>query len=167
MSEQLRALMQQIGPRVPALQAVYLFGSVAKGRARQRRQFGAGWAGQAAARKYLALLQALVEAGPERANSEHYGRAEHFLQRAIEALNDRGGHVVAGLQLRQIRWVRDYRDLDRGLSTGSFKSIGTTCTRWLPFLLACWSRLRAPRVGSGLCGFPGARRSLRACPRPR
>ncbi len=66
--EQLRAHQQQIGPRFPALQAVYLFGSVAEGRARPDSDVDLALVGPAEALRaqYLALLQALAEAGLER-----------------------------------------------------------------------------------------------------
>lgn len=84
--EQLRAHLQQIGPRFPALQAVYLFGSVAEGRARPDSDVDLALVGPAEAlrARYLALLQALVEAGLERADPVLLEEADVVL--TLEAL---------------------------------------------------------------------------------
>ncbi len=58
---------------------------------------------------YLEVLERLrrYDEATFLADPEHYGSAERFLQLAIEALNDMGGHVVADLQLGRVRWARD------------------------------------------------------------
>ena len=44
-------------------------------------------------------------------NPEKYGSAERFLQLAIEAVNDIGGHLVADLGLGDVDWYRDVPEI--------------------------------------------------------
>ncbi len=59
--------------------------------------------------EYLQILADLQRYSFEEFQSspERYGSAERFLQLAIEAINDVGAHVVAGLELGPVDWYSD------------------------------------------------------------
>ncbi len=59
--------------------------------------------------EYLSILRQLRATPREEflRNPEKYGSAERFLQLAIEAVNDMGGHVVADMNLGTVEWARD------------------------------------------------------------
>ncbi len=59
--------------------------------------------------EYLAILRTLQRYNWEDfiRDPEHYGSAERFLQLAIEAVNDIGGHVIAALNLGTVNWYSD------------------------------------------------------------
>ncbi|NOX60751.1 MAG: DUF86 domain-containing protein [Chloroflexi bacterium] len=59
--------------------------------------------------EYLQILDDLQRYSFDefQANPERYGSAERFLQLAIEAINDVGAHIVAGLELGPVDWYSD------------------------------------------------------------
>ncbi len=59
--------------------------------------------------EYLDILHALQRYSFEEfiSSPERYGSAERFLQLAIEAVTDIGGHVIADLSLGVVNWYSD------------------------------------------------------------
>ena len=83
--------------------------------------------------EYLGILRQLRDTPREEflANPEKYGSAERFLQLAIEAVNDIGGHLVADLNLGTVEWARDIPErlyqagyIDKDLREQWFRMIG-------------------------------------------
>ncbi len=83
--------------------------------------------------EYLDILRQLRTTPREEflTNPEKYGSAERFLQLAIEAVNDIGGHLVADLNLGTVEWTRDIPErlyeagyIDRDLREQWFRMIG-------------------------------------------
>ena len=83
--------------------------------------------------EYLDILRQLRDTPREEflANPEKYGSAERFLQLAIEAVNDIGGHLVADLNLGTVEWARDIPErlyqagyIDKDLREQWFRMIG-------------------------------------------
>ncbi|MCX7689441.1 DUF86 domain-containing protein [Thermoflexus sp.] len=59
--------------------------------------------------EYLEILRRLQRYSFEEfiRDAERYGSAERFLQLAIEALLDMGNHIIADLNLGEVRWYSD------------------------------------------------------------
>lgn len=59
--------------------------------------------------EYLEILRRLQQYSFEEfiQDPERYGSAERFLQLAIEALLDMGNHIIADLNLGEVRWYSD------------------------------------------------------------
>ncbi len=59
--------------------------------------------------EYLGILRGLQRYTFEEfvGDPERYGSAERFLQLAIEAITDMGGHVIAELNLGVVNWYSD------------------------------------------------------------
>ncbi len=83
--------------------------------------------------EYLSILRQLRATPSEEflRNPEKYGSAERFLQLAIEAINDIGGHLVADLNLGTVEWARDIPEhlykagyIDEALREQWFRMIG-------------------------------------------
>ncbi len=83
--------------------------------------------------EYLDILRQLRDTPREEflANPEKYGSTERFLQLAIEAVNDIGGHLVADLNLGTVEWARDIPErlyqagyIDKDLREQWFRMIG-------------------------------------------